>query len=421
MNNRIGQRNAAINLLNLAVGALALLAILACGDSTEQPSPSPTPQSMLFATPPSATSTGADDQPDPGIVVQLDSTPTPYSTATAYPTATPYPTSTPYATVPPAPTIPPAAAERTESTPAATPSPAPVLGPTIRIAIPKKSEVKHPKADSTLNGLIDRVEAGEITAEEAAKEAPLHRGESVGVTILLSGNVEGVVAFLEANGASNINAGEDYIEAYVPILLLGQTAEQQGVLRVDQIQPPGETQETSQVVGNGPSVHGSIAWNEAGYSGHGIKVGVIDSGFSGLQEILGTEVPVVVRARCYTFLGEHTGNLADCGGGTHGTVVSESVMDIAPDATLYISDPRSRSELKDAVDWMISEGVSVINHSRVWSFDGPGDGTSPLSVSPLNAIDRAVAAGIVWVNAAGNQARGTWFKRGPFDYTTRKR
>ena len=29
-----------------------------------------------------------------------------------------------------------------------------------------------------------------------------------------------------------------------------------------------------------------------------------------------------------------------------------------------------------------------------------------------------MAAGIVWVNAAGNQARGTWFKRGPFDYTT---
>ena len=293
-----------------------------------------------------------------------------------------------------------------------------MLGPTIRIAIPKKSEVKHPKADTTLNGLIDRVEAGEITAEEAAKEAPLHRGESVGVIILLSGNVEGVVAFLKANGASNISADEDYIEAYVPILLLGQTSEQQGVLRVDQIQPPGETQGTSQVVGNGPGVHGSIAWNEAGYSGQGIKVGVIDSGFSGLQEILDTEVPAVVRARCYTFLGEHTGNLADCGRGTHGTIVSESVMDIAPDATLYISGPRSPSELRDAVDWMISEGVSVINHSRLWPFDGPGDGTSPLSVSPLNAIDRAVAAGIVWVNAAGNQARGTWFKHGPFDYTT---
>ena len=117
-------------------------------------------------------------------------------------------------------------------------------------------------------------------------------------------------------------------------------------------------------------------------------------------------------------MGQHSQNLSDCGNGeTHGTAVSESVMDIAPRATLYISDPRSRYELSDAVDWMISEGVSVINHSRVWSFDGPGDGTSPLSISPLNSIDTAVDAGIVWVSAAGNQARGTWFKRGP-DYTT---
>ena len=118
-------------------------------------------------------------------------------------------------------------------------------------------------------------------------------------------------------------------------------------------------------------------------------------------------------------VGPHSQDLTDCSdGGTHGTTVSESVMDIAPEAALYIADPQSLSELRDAVDWMISEGVSVINHSRLWSFDGPGDGTSPLSISPLNSIDRAVAAGIVWVNAAGNQARGTWFKRGPFDYTT---
>ena len=305
------------------------------------------------------------------------------------------------------------------SAPSADPTSVPSASPAIRIAIPKKSEIKHPKASSAINSLIDRVESGEITAEEAAKEAPLHQGESVGVIILLSGNVDGLVTFLEANGASNINAGEDYIEAYVPILLLGRTSEQPGVLRVDQIQLPGETQGTPQVIGQGPGVHNSKAWNDAGYSGQGIKVGVIDRGFRGFEDIMGSEVPAAVEARCYTRLLEYTQTLADCSdGGTHGTDVSESLMDIAPEAALYISDPRSPAELQDAVDWMISEGVSVINHSMMKQFDGPGDGTSPSSVSPLNSIDRAVAAGIVWVNAAGNQARGTWFQRGPFDYTT---
>ena len=377
--------------------------------------PSPTPRSVLFATPPSAASTGADDESDSDITVELNQTATPYPTSTPYPTATAYPTATPH----------PVAVGSGEQTSGPGPSVpevtivAPQAGPTIRIAIPKKSEVKHPKADTAINSLVERVESGEITEEEAASEAPLHRGDSVGVIILLSGNVDGVVAFLEANGASNINAGEDYIEAFVPVLLLGQTSEQPGVLRVDQIQPPGETQGTPQVTGQGPGVHGSGAWNDAGYSGQGIKVGVIDRGFSGFSDIMGTEVPARVEARCYTWLGQHSQNLSDCSdGGTHGTIVSESVIDIAPESTFYISDPQSLSELRDAVDWMISEGVSVINHSRLWTFDGPGDGTSPLSISPLNSIDRAVAASIVWVNAAGNQATGTWFQHGPFDYTT---
>ena len=44
------------------------------------------------------------------------------------------------------------------------------------------------------------VEAGQATAEEAAADTPMHSGESVAVTIHLSGSVDGVVAFLEENG-----------------------------------------------------------------------------------------------------------------------------------------------------------------------------------------------------------------------------
>jgi hypothetical protein len=62
--------------------------------------------------------------------------------------------------------------------------------------------------------------------------------ESVAVTIYLSGNVDEVVSFLEDNGGSPRNVGEDYIEAYVPVTLLGQTSEQPGVIRVREIIPP---------------------------------------------------------------------------------------------------------------------------------------------------------------------------------------
>ena len=84
-------------------------------------------------------------------------------------------------------------------------------------------------------------------------------------------------------------------------------------------------------------------------------------------------------------------------------------MDIAPEVDLYIASPLSRGDTLDAVDWMISRGVSVIVRSESSGFDGPGDGTSPFSDSPLKAVDRAVDSGVVWVNSAGNEAQRTWF------------
>ena len=290
----------------------------------------------------------------------------------------------------------------------------PATGATIQITIPEKTELKHPRLGSMLDDLIARVEAGEISAEDAAQEAPVQDGDSVAATIDLSGNVEGVLGFLEGNGGSRVSVGEDYIEAFVPVLLLGKTAEQPGVLRVRVIVPGRLSQGGSQITGNGPEVHGSPSWNQAGYRGQGIKVGVIDGGFLGFSLLMGAEVPKAVQARCYPEDGRHTTSVAVCESRTnHGTGVAESLMDIAPEVSLYIANPWSRGQLKDTVDWMVSEGVSVINHSASWPHDGPGDGTSPSSISPLKTVDRAVAGGIVWVNSAGNYAEGAWFQRSP--------
>ena len=238
------------------------------------------------------------------------------------------------------------------------------------------------------------------------------------VTIYLSGNVDGVVSFLEDNGGSPRNVGEDYIEAYVPVPLLGQVSEQFGVLRVREIVPAEEHQSTQRIAGQGPSVHGSPAWNQAGYSGQGVKVGVIDllGSFNDFSSLMGTELPSTVQARCYTDVGRFTQNVADCAdalvGNAHGTRVAEAVMDIAPEASLYIASPRSRGDTNSAVDWMVSQGVSVIVRGVTSLFDGPGDGTSPSGDSPLKTVDRAVAGGIIWANSAGNYAQRTWF--GPY-------
>ena len=279
-----------------------------------------------------------------------------------------------------------------------------------QLSIPEKTELKYPNLGSTLDQMAGRVEERELSAREAAKDTPVSQEESVAVTIYLSGNVDEVVKFLEDNAGSPRNVGEDYIEAYVPVMLLGPVSEQPGVIRVREIIPPQPAQSAPQIAGHGPQAHLSESWNRAGYSGQGVKVGIIDGGFEGFRGLMGTELPATVVARCYTDIGVFTQALADCEVDTdHGTIVAESLIDIAPGVSLYIANPVSPGDLQTATDWMVSEGVSVINHSLSWTFDGPGDGTSPFSDSPLNTVDRAVDGGIIWVNAAGNQARRSWF------------
>ena len=296
--------------------------------------------------------------------------------------------------------------------------------------IPEKLELEYPNLSPQLNHLADGYGSGRMSQQQAAGGAPVHSGGSVAVTIYLDGHVSDVAAFLEDNGGDPRNVGEDYIEAYVPVGLLGLLSEQPGVTRVWEIIPPEPAfgNVTSQAVG----LHQAESWQSAGFRGRGVKVGVIDVGFTGYPSLMGVELPANVVVRCYTDVGVFTGNIADCeaeeeppastpaqcqdyvaglyeGGEPHGTAVAEAVIDIAPDATLYVANPQTWADLQETAAWMADRGVTVINHSVGWIIHGPGDGTSSISSSPLNTVDQAVARGVTWANAAGNAAEDTWF------------
>ena len=298
------------------------------------------------------------------------------------------------------------------------------------LTIPEKRELKYPNLGSQLDELVARFEDREMSEGQATGEAAIYQEELVAVTVHLSGDVDEVVEFLAINGGDPRNVGEDYIETFVPVSLLGALSQRPGVIQVREIVPPQPTygNVTSQAVG----LHQANSWHNVGLRGQGVKVGVIDVGFAGYSDIMGVELPANVVARCYTDVGVFTSNLADCeaedeppastpsqcrdyvaglyaGGDPHGTAVTEAVIDIAPDATLYIANPRSWGDLRNTVDWMSAQGVQVINHSVGWLHSGPGDGSSPFSGSPLNTVDQAQSRGITWVNAAGNSAQDTWF------------
>ena len=289
---------------------------------------------------------------------------------------------------------------------------------------------QYPNMDSNLNHIVQQVETGQFTAQAAVANAPLHQEESIAVTLYIAESyVESIVEFLEDNDASPRNIGVDYIEAYVPVSLLAEASEHEGVISIRTIIPGQPSQST--VIRESVSVHGATAWHNAGYKGRGVKIGVIDigyvgnGGFDGFSRLMGSELPASVEARCYTDIGQFSFNISDCetGNDVHGTAVTEAVFDIAPEATYYIANPITSGDLATAVDWMIEHDVDVINHSVWWLWDGPGDGTStydgtrphpydfeaPYWNSPLRTVNTAVEGGAIWINSAGNHAKRTWF------------
>ena len=280
--------------------------------------------------------------------------------------------------------------------------------------IPERRELVYPNLGSHLDEVVASYESGRQSQREAADQGVVSQNDSILVTIYLSGNVSAVEDFLDDNGASVRNVGEDYIEAYVPVSLLGQVSEQDGVTRVREIIPPQPMY--GNITSQGVDGHLATAWHNNGYQGAGVKIGIIDSGFYGWRSLQGVELPSSVGGvRCYSDRNGNYGGLEVCDvedWGVHGTAVGETIIDIAPESTLYLADPATWGDLQNVVQWMVSEGVQVINMSLGFEFDGPGDGSYFYSDSPLNAVDDAVSGGITFVNSAGNDSRKTWY--GPY-------
>ena len=113
-----------------------------------------------------------------------------------------------------------------------------IVEPVADLPVYQKNEPRYPDLGSHLDSLTTAVEDGDATAGEAAQQSSASEGESVAVTIHLSGNAKHVAEFLRDNGGDPRNIGDDYIEAYVPITLLGSLSEQDGVIRVREILRP---------------------------------------------------------------------------------------------------------------------------------------------------------------------------------------
>ncbi|MBY0522588.1 MAG: S8 family serine peptidase [Gemmataceae bacterium] len=148
-------------------------------------------------------------------------------------------------------------------------------------------------------------------------------------------------------------------------------------------------------------------WHQAGITGKGVKVAVLDSGFRGYREFLGKALPGKVTARSF----RNDGNM-EAKDSQHGILCSEVLHALAPDAELILAtwEPDNVDQFLNAARWARQQGARIITCSIIMPSWSDGDGGGPVH----DALTKILGAGnqpgdVLCFASAGNTAKRHWF------------
>ena len=153
-------------------------------------------------------------------------------------------------------------------------------------------------------------------------------------------------------------------------------------------------------VSEGVALVNADALQQAGVTGRGVKVGILDFGFQRYAALVAAgEVPRAKAMRAFNRAGRVEASTP------HGTGCAEIVADMAPDAELYVAAvDGAEGQIIAAGQWLASQGVDIINFSGGGHY-GPHNGTALLD----RFVDHTVREhDLLWVNAAGNEGASHW-------------
>ena len=169
---------------------------------------------------------------------------------------------------------------------------------------------------------------------------------------------------------------------------------------VQYVRPPLEPVPET-VAGEGVGATNANIWHAAGRTGAGAEVAVIDLGFGGyVQSQANGDLPASLTTVDFC-----SGNFSS--GEVHGTAVAEIVHEMAPDAALTLICIDSEVTLAQAEDYAEAHNIRIVNHSVGWFNAVRGDGKGGSGTIDQVVAD-ARANGILWINAAGNDATRHW-------------
>jgi hypothetical protein len=176
---------------------------------------------------------------------------------------------------------------------------------------------------------------------------------------------------------------------------------------------PAVAELAATLIGNVTMKTNAAAWHAAGYTGRGVRIGIID-GFDIATwngAMAAGEVPAPTGTFCRV-----DGQSCDIWAeeSPHGVAVAEVIHEMAPDAEVFLGYGATAADLEAVVDYFAAQGVDIISRSLIAEYDGPGDGTGPVDA----VVDLAISHGMTWFNAAGNaggvSGGSSWEDRGAY-------
>lgn len=221
---------------------------------------------------------------------------------------------------------------------------------------------------------------------------------------------------IAATGATYETAYANWVQVVSPLTTLPALAALPGVERVRLPFPVQALDEPMRQAPNKPAVGSrtsegvglthTSAWHSAGLDGSGVQAAVYDDGFTGWSAVQASgDLPAGANLVLHDFSATYSFN-PDTAGYPHGTGCAEVAYDMAPGSTVHLYAAYTEVEFGNAVNDYITQvsGRRVASYSVGWVNTGPYDGTGSIN----SIINSAQSAGILWVNAAGNQQRSHW-------------
>ena len=232
----------------------------------------------------------------------------------------------------------------------------------------------------------------ELASPPAAKLIPTAEAPDVVVILVPTAGLAAAIdtTSFAALGVEILAQSKSLMRVSVPAAALQAVSELPSVAFVRRPRRPHAQQTLSEGVAliRAPESHA------AGAKGQGVKVAIIDGGFKGADK-LRDDIPARRWFRDYTHTGIYAGTVA------HGTACAEVIHDVAPEAELYLYKVGDEVDLENAKDRCIENGVAIVSHSTTWVGEGFGDGRGII----CDIVNDAADNGILWVNAAGNDAQ----------------